>query len=368
MTKLPLALLGLLLLYLLAWPVPIDPVAWKPGPNPGFEGTFARNEALAALERVSVPDSSGPEDLTAAPDGTLFTTSKQGFILRRAPGGDFQRWVDTRGRPLGLDWDETGDRLVVADAYRGLLAVTSSGAVEILATEADGRPILYADDVVAARDGKLYFTDASTKFGAQAWGGTYPASLLDILEHGDNGRVLVFDPATARTETFAAGLSFANGIALDREERGLLVVETGSYRVLRYSLEDRRAPPTVVIGDLPGYPDNLTRCGERYWLGLVSSRRAVIDETAELPFVRKILQRLPSFLRPEASRYAHVIAFDENGTVLANLQDHAGEAFARTTGALEHEGSLWVTSLHEPDLARLPDFTPPKAEAPSPRP
>lgn len=342
------------LAYLLFAPVPVDPVAWSPKPNPGFSGRFAENDRLARVERVPVPGLTGPEDLAVDPRGTLYTTSHEGFIARRPSGGGFEKWVSTGGRPLGLDWDRAGGRLVVADAFRGLLAVTSSGAVDALATEAAGLPIDYADDVVAARDGKLYFTDASTKFGAEAYGGTYEASLLDIVEHGGHGRVLVFDPKTDHTSLVVDGLQFANGLALSPDERSLLVVETGRYRVVRIDLDRPKAGLEVVIDNLPGYPDNLNRAGDRYWLGVVSTRRAIVDGTAGLPFVRKILQRLPRALRPEATRYAHVVAIDGDGRVLADLQDHAPGAFARTTGAFEHEGSLWITSLHEPDLAVLP--------------
>lgn len=42
----------------------------------------------------------------------------------------------------------------------------------------------FADDVDVAADGKIYFSDASTKFGAKDSGGNYEASLLDLMEHG----------------------------------------------------------------------------------------------------------------------------------------------------------------------------------------
>ena len=65
-----------------------------------------------------------------------------------------------------------------------------------------------------APDGTIYFTDASTRFSPAEWGGTYEASVLDILEQAASGRVLAYDPATASTRVVAHGFSFANGIAL----------------------------------------------------------------------------------------------------------------------------------------------------------
>ena len=39
-------------LYLLAWPVPIDPVAWNPPQNLGLISPFAANDQLAAARGI----------------------------------------------------------------------------------------------------------------------------------------------------------------------------------------------------------------------------------------------------------------------------------------------------------------------------
>ena len=57
--------------YLLAWPIPIDPVAWTPPPNPGFTGRFAPNDALARVELLLEGVGTGPEDVARGPDGLL---------------------------------------------------------------------------------------------------------------------------------------------------------------------------------------------------------------------------------------------------------------------------------------------------------
>jgi len=344
--------------YLVAWPVPIDAVAWEPPADAGYTGAHATNHRLVGLERVPVPGLTGPEDVVLAPDGTLYTTSHEGVIAYRPPGADtFTEWTRIGGRPLGLDWDEVGDRLVIADAFDGLWAVTTDRRARRLTNEVDGSPIRYADDVVAARDGTLYFTDASTKFGAQQWGGTYEASLVDILEHGRNGRVLAFHPSDGRTTTVIDQIQFANGIALSNNESRLFVVETGEYRILAYHLSGPRKGETeVLIDNLPGYPDNISKGSEgRLWVGLVSGRRAIVDRLAPQPLLREVIYRLPRSVRPEANRYGHVIAVDETGRVVADLQDPTGD-FAHTTTAIEMGRDLWIASLHEPDLGRVRDW------------
>ena len=55
---------------------------------------------------------------------------------------------------------------------------------------------------------KYTFSDASTKFGAKANGGTYAASLLDIMEHGGHGRLLVYNPEDQTTKILMQGLNF----------------------------------------------------------------------------------------------------------------------------------------------------------------
>jgi hypothetical protein len=72
-----------------------------------------------------------------------------------------------------------------------------------------------------------------------------------------------------------------------------------------------------------------------------------------MPFVRKIIMRLPPFMRPAAQRYGFVIKIDENGNVLEALQGPSGN-YALTTGLIEGpDGTRFITSLTEPDLGIL---------------
>ena len=70
------------------------------------------------------------------------------------------------------------------------------------------------------------------------------------------------------------------------------------------------------------------------------------------PWLRALTLRLPKSLWPVPPVYGHVIAFDEQGRVLADLQDPAGK-LPETSGATEHAGRLYVQSLHAPALGVL---------------
>ena len=346
-------LLGLA--YLFLWPVPVDPVAWEAPENPGYVGDFAENTKLSVVERLELAGQEGPEDAAVGPDGAVYVSTRSAVILRFPPGGGAPtHFVNTHGMPLGLEFDGEG-RLLVADAYRGLLRIERDLEITVLADTADGVPIRYADALAVAHDGTIYFTDASTKFGAEAWGGTYPASLLDLMEHGGHGRLLAYDPVMKRATTVASGLQFANGVALTADGQAALVAETGRYRIVRIGLRGAdEGLVTPVLENLPGFPDNL-RPGRdgRFWFGLVSPRSKALDLLSGWPTLRKVAQRLPPFLRPKAAHYGHLVAMTEQGKVLASLQDPAG-GYAFVTGAVEAGGFLYITSLKATTLARLP--------------
>ncbi|MEM9172344.1 MAG: SMP-30/gluconolactonase/LRE family protein [Pseudomonadota bacterium] len=346
------ALLLSALVYLLFWPVPVQPVAWRAPSDEGYSGSFARNNRLSSLTITDLGGRFGPEDIAVGPDDLIYTATHDGDIIRIETDGLVSVFANTGGRPLGIEFAPDGN-LYVADAYRGLLMIDRTGDVTLLTDQVDdGSSIRYADDVDIASDGRVFFSDASTRFGAQANGGTLAASVLDLLEHSSNGRVLVYDPATMRTQLFADGLTFANGVALSADESALMVVETGTYSVWRLPLDG--SPGEVVIENLPGFPDNINPAPDgTFWVGLVSPRNPLMDRLASRPFFRRMVARLPESFRPAPTRYGLVFRIDDQGSVIETLQDPTG-AYALTTGAVTHpDGRIVISSLTEPGLGIL---------------
>lgn len=345
----------LIVIYFFVWPVPIEPVAWKAPPYPGYTGPFAVNTRLQDLEVFAIGDNHGPEDIALDDQGRIYAATHEGRIVRLQPDGSKpENWAMTGGRPLGIDFDNDGN-LIVADAYKGLLSVSKDGKVTVLAANADGIPIRYADDVDVAADGKIYFSDASTKYGAKESGGTMEGSLLELMEHGRTARLLVYDPATRKTATLLKGLSFANGVAVSHDQNYVLVNETGEYRIIRFWIAGPKKGKTeLLIEALPGFPDNIsTGLGGRYWVAFVSPRNKLVDNLADKPFLRKMVRRMPAFLRPKAVPYGHIIAIDGNGKVLQDLQDPKG-TYPINTSVTETKDYLYIGSLVAPVLARLP--------------
>jgi len=348
--------------YLCFWPVPIEPRSWPAQAPPGFTGAYAPNTRLAGLRTIDIGSEVGPEHIAIGPDGKLYAAMESGDLLRMDPDGSNQAvFASTGGRVLGFDFDR-GGRMIAADPMKGLLAVTPEGRVTVLVDRVSAAdPVRYANSVVVAPDGTIYFTDASTRFAPLEWGGTYEASVLDILEQSASGRVLAHDPASGNTRVVARGLSFANGIALSADGRTLFVSETGRYRIWKIDghardLDVQSGSPqaTILIDNLPGYPDNLMRGRDgRIWVGLFRPRNPAADGLAQKPFVRKILLRLPRSLLPLGQPYGHVFAFDESGRVTEDLQDPAG-AYPETTGATETADRLYIHSLHAHAIGWVP--------------
>jgi hypothetical protein len=220
-------------------------------------------------------------------------------------------------------------------------------------SEVDGIAVRYADDVAVALNGKIYFSDASTRFSAKEQKGTLDASLLDIMEHSDNGRIIEFDPSNNAAKVVKSNLTFANGVAADPSGDYIYFAETGEYRVWRMPISGPKAYQSeVIIDNLPGFVDNVHMgLNGRIWLGLTTPRIPIVDDLAGEPFWRKVIQRLPPMMKPQISPYGVVIAIDSNGKVLQNLQSPSGAVYA-TTGVAESQEYIYVTSLTAPFLAR----------------
>jgi len=174
------------------------------------------------------------------------------------------------------------------------------------------------------------------------------------MEHGGHGRLLVYDPATGVAKTLLDGLNFANGVAVSHDQSYVLVNETGGYRVIRFWIEGpKKGKFETLIGSLPSFPDNISTGHDgRYWVAFVSPRNPLVDKLAGKPFMRKVIQRMPAFMRPKAVAYGHIIAIDDKGKVLVDLQDPDG-SYPINTSVIETKDYLYLGSLVAPVLGRF---------------
>jgi strictosidine synthase len=333
----------------LGWVVsPIEPAPWTPPANAPLTGAYAPNERLQPIEWWA-KGLIGPEAITVAPDGALVAGLKDGRIVRLKVGVDAPEVLfDTKGRPLAMAYHPDG-RLIICDAHAGLLAMSTDGKVETLATEQGGVPFRFVDDLAITKDGTIYFSDASARHSIERF-------TEDLLEHQTTGRLLRYVPATKELTRIADGFSFTNGVALSGDESFLVVAETGTYRLWRIWLTGEHAGRKELLTDsLPGFPDNVRWSESRqgFWVAIGSPRKPEIDLLASWPNTRRIVASLPKALQPRPARHSYVLLVDLEGKPVESFQRDAPDSYSPIACATEHEGWLYLGSFAREGVARF---------------
>ena len=161
-------------------------------------------------------------------------TDPHGSIWRMQPGQDLQPWARTGGHPNGSRFGPNGD-LFVADCGRCqiLRIAPASSAITVYADNCQGRAFQGPNDLCFGPDGALYFTDPAN------------SSLTNRI-----GAVYVLPPG-GEVALFATGLAFPNGLMVTPDGHTLVVGETFTGVLHRFSLapEDkyRELPPLATL-------------------------------------------------------------------------------------------------------------------------
>ena len=302
--------------------------------------------SLPAYELIPLPGE-GPEDVVVGSDGLIYTGLLDGRILSVGPtDGAVREIVRTGGRPLGLEATADG-RLLICDSPKGLLELDlKTGALRTLVTHDGGEPLIFCSNVVAAPGGDIFFTISSMRYSFHEW-------RKDLVENVPTGRVYRRAPDGTLTRLMD-GLRFANGLALGRDGKSLIVVETTGRRMFRLWLAGDRAGTSEATARLPGFPDNLCADAEGLiWVALPSEPNPVLDSVHKLPlFLRRLVARLPESLQPKPSRVAWVEAYDEGGARVHDFKWTDG-GFAMVTGLCRIGRRIWCAGLNERALMRF---------------
>jgi len=350
-----LILFTILVLYLVAWPVPINPVSWTPPLAPELQGKYAINDYLSSVKIINTGESYGPEDVDVDQQGIIYGGFDDGKIIRFRSNGDIIGvFADTKGRPLGLDFDYAGN-LIVADAKKGLLSIDKNGSIITLVTEINGTPLGFTDDVDVGPDGMIYFTDASEKFSVIDFPTSMSASRADLWEHRPYGKIIQYNPYTKESTLLLDNLYFANGIAVSNDGQFLLFNETYDFSVSKYWLLGPKAGTREKIyTNTPGFPDGIS-AGENsiFWVAMFTPRNAAADALAPRPFIRKVVYRLPLFIQPAPVRHGFILGIDSNGNVIYNLQDSSPNSYSPITSVEEKNGVLYLGSLDYPGIGYI---------------
>ena len=288
----------------------------------------------------------GAEDVVVAPDGSVFTGTDDGAIVRlSADGRRIDRVAETGGRPLGLELFDNGD-LLVCDALAGLLVVhVGDGSVETLLSDIDGVRMKFCNNAAIAGDGTIWFSDSSLHYGVDQWKD-------DFVQNTRTGRLIRRD-VDGTVTVVVDGLAFANGVALSADEQFVAVAETGARTVVRRWIAGPRAGERdFLVRDLPGYPDNIARGSDGLiWVSIASPKDPLVERLQTAPMaIRKAVTRIPEKLQPRPKETIRVQAFDDSGALVHDI-DLTESGYHMVTGVREHDGQVWMGSLHEPAIA-----------------
>jgi sugar lactone lactonase YvrE len=358
--------------YLLFWPTGLDPYAWTPKPTPGTIGksAFKPTQGLARAlplagnliadhyAKAGRPANFGPEDVAVGPrDSHVYTGLGDGRILRIDPRtGTASVFANTGGRPLGVSFTASGDRLYVADGHRGLLAVSPHGDVSAVVTTVDGEPVTFADNLDVAPDGTVWFSAPTREHSLEQ-------VQLDVWESRPTGRLLYYDPRTGQSRKVLDNLFYANGVAVSDDGTFVLVAEFLAFRIQRYWIAGPRAGShEVFIDNLPGYPDNITRTPDGTFLvGLSLARVPKLDAARPKPWLVKLIHRLPPSLTPKPQFPGYLLEFTRDGRLRRFIADETGGVLNQITAGTvlaasdgSGAGEIVVGSLLVDSVRRVP--------------
>jgi ribose transport system permease protein len=322
-----------------------------PSCSPNSGTPYALNDRLKDVEIIGKGEIESPEDVILDRDDNLYCGNRHGDIVRFF-GPDHKRWeiyAHIGGHPLGLAFDQSGN-LLVCDGGMGLYMITPERTVRVVTDETNRSPwsvtddsrLRLADDLDITPDGRIFFSEATTRYEMQEWP-------VEGHESRPNGRIICYDPRSDTTRTVLPRLMFPNGICMTHDGQSFLFAETYACRISRYWFDGPKAGKVErVITGLPGFPDNINRASDgNFWLALVGMRTPAHDLALRMPDFRKRMSReiaADEWLAPNLNTGC-VVKFNLDGQILESLWDQGGENHPMVTSMREHRGYLYLGGI-----------------------
>ncbi|KAE8720490.1 putative Calcium-dependent phosphotriesterase superfamily protein [Hibiscus syriacus] len=260
--------------------------------------------SVISLDKLRLPrNAAGPEAMTfELRTGNFFTGVADGRILKyqgptigfvdfgyAAPtrsksmcdGTDILKPNPICGRPLGMALHHRTKRLYVCDAFYGFGVLEPKGGfVTPLSTAAEGQPFRFCNAVyVHQPTGNVYFTDASSAFDITQF-------QTAVSVNDSTGRLLKYDVGSKQVTVLFRNLSFAAGVAVDKDEKFALVSEFIGNKTRKIWLHGHKPYESEIVNSLPT-PDNIKRTrADDFWLAAARIDRRT--ESSLLPLGLRI--------------------------------------------------------------------------------
>ncbi|KAH9659442.1 protein STRICTOSIDINE SYNTHASE-LIKE 3 [Citrus sinensis] len=331
---------------------------WSLIPTVKDDKNLLQNSEIKFLNQIQGPESMAFDPLGRGP----YTGVADGRILF----WDGLKWTDFAftsnnsylknehicGRPLGLRFDKKTGDLYIADAYFGLMKVGPEGGLATsLATEAEGVPLRFTNDLDIDDEGNVYFTDSSTNYQRRNF-------MQLVFSAEDTGRVLKYDPTTKQTTVLLRNLQFPNGLSLSKDKSFFVFCEGSVGRLHKYWLIGEKAGNLEAFAILPGYPDNV-RTNEKgeFWVAIHCRRSLYSHLMALYPKIRHFVLKLPISAKTHylihigGRLHAMAVKYSPEGKILQVLEDSKGKVVKAISEVEEKDGKLWMGSVLMPFVA-----------------
>lgn len=178
-----------------------------------------------------------------------------------------------------------------------------------------------------------------------------------VISGDKSGRLVSYDPRSKEVKVLMSELTYPNGVAVSRDSSYLLVTETTTCRILRYSLKPTEIKVAVLV-KLPGFPDNIKpspRGG--FWVAFYSRRGKLTEWLLSFPlWLREVFIWLPLDLNGIFSLFSRwlgkpmAMRISEEGEVLQVLENFGGEIVKYISDVEEKNGTLWIGSVVMPHV------------------
>ncbi|KAM9313020.1 adipocyte plasma membrane-associated protein-like [Gastrophryne carolinensis] len=354
-------------------PSPIDPEPLMFDSPPQLIGPLAVNRRIQQGKRQFYGQLRGPESFTCDHKGNLYTGTVDGklwkingeqlhFITqigKNVSGCGTPEYEPVCGRPHGVRLDS--DRhLIVADSYFGLFRVhPETGDKQLLLSNqegVDGKPFRFLNGLELSRNGTIFFTDSSSKWGRRH-------HRYEVLETNHCGRLVRYDPVRKEAKTLLEDLYMANGLALSPEEDYILIAETSVARILRYWLSGIKAGvKEVFVDNMPGYPDNIRLSTKgTYRVGMSTTRfpgffPPFLDAIAPYPALKRFIVKVTPLAAYNGLLRKHGLFLEvsQDGEIVDSSHDPDGRLTWAISDVYEHQGQLYLGNTDLPFLVVLP--------------
>lgn len=188
---------------------------------------------------VIATDLDHPEGVNFGPDGTGYAGGEAGQLFAFDLTGRVRQVAHTGGGIGGLCVDRSGNVYECNYGSPVVHKVTPSGDVTTYSRGTTETPAVYPNYPVFDRQGNLYYSDSGELYR--------PSGRLYVVR-SDGRTELLFDDH----------LHFPNGLAIDRDERWLYMIQSTASNILRFPLRNGKVGRPEVYVDLPGtVPDGL---------------------------------------------------------------------------------------------------------------